>query len=359
MFKHKRSGEGSKNDIDDLLPLRFPKRLRGGGGEGIEDPDCDVEHDIVDIEEPSFDEEIYIPDDDSDEFDMNSGINTHCNYNVHKSLLPENLILKSSRPPLTITSNDQDLTFQWLDMDVIGGKPLTQNPNASATHVVGATSSPQVPILRVFGVTMQGNSVAAFLHGFTPYGYFAVPSSCDTSDATLGRFRSLINAKLSQAVTRASSAGSANTAADLVLGVQLVKHCTSLLGYNSKHDRFLKIHVAMPTLIPTLKRVLEQGIVWPGHSHETSFAPFECNVPFVLRFLIDRDICGAGWLTLPKNTFQIRRASRQTHCQVSILHIVRLIEITVHGSPSKHSLLSARSIHSSPYSLKSMSPTMM
>ena len=37
----------------------------------------------------------------------------------------------------------------------------------------GSTQGP-VPIVRMFGVTMEGNSVLAHIHGFTPY--FFVPA---------------------------------------------------------------------------------------------------------------------------------------------------------------------------------------
>ena len=50
-----------------------------------------------------------------------------------------------------------------------------------------------------------------------------------------------------------------------------------------------------------------------------SYQPFECNVPFVLRFMIDEDVNGAGWITLPKGTYQLRTEEsglKSSHCQV-------------------------------------------
>jgi DNA polymerase delta subunit 1 len=86
------------------------------------------------------------------------------------------------------------------------------------------------------------------------------------------------------------------------------------MGYETPHTKFLKVHVAMPSLVPTLKRIMEQGVNLMGQA--VQFQPFECNVPFVLRYMVDNDIAGAGWLTLPKQTYQIRRDRQQTHCQV-------------------------------------------
>ena len=74
----------------------------------------------------------------------------------------------------------------------------------------------------------------------------------------------------------------------------------------------------MPTLVPTLKRIMEDGVELAGvNSDDNLYNGFECNVPFVLRYMIDQDIQGAGWLTLPQKTYQVRSEDRkQTHCQV-------------------------------------------
>jgi hypothetical protein len=277
----------SKRPSDDNH-IEIPKRLRGGGFD-------DFVEDLFDDDQMMEQEQQEPPPIDS--------------------LLPKDLseTMKSkwSRAPVKILGNDEDLSFQWLDIDLIGGKALGQNPNMSK-KVLGAAQG-QVPILRVYGVTMEGNSVAAFLHGFTPYAYFALPPGMDfdSSEATLSQLRSILNTKL-----QAAARGFDKTM-DMVHGVKYLDNYTSIMGYDSKHIRFLKIHVAMPNLIAPLKRIMEQGVPMPGQSFDTEFAAFECNVPFVLRFMIDCDISGAGWLTLPKSTFQIRRGSKLTHCQVS------------------------------------------
>lgn len=278
----------------DSTELHSPKRLRGGG----------LDDDFVD-EGELFDDEL-IQDQQEEQIPAD----------VINQLLPHDLseTMKSkwSRPPVKLKGPDEDLSFQWLDIDIIGGKPLTQNPNVS-NDVVGSKTG-QVPILRVYGVTEEGNSVAAFLHGFTPYCFFAVPSDVevDGSESTLSKIRQLLNTKLQ------ANARGMDKSMDMVHKVTYYEDFKSIMGYESPHKKFLKVHVAMPTLVPTLKRIMESGVRLPGMNYDQEFAAFECNVPFVLRFMIDCDISGAGWLTLPKNTFSIRRVSPQTHCQASI-----------------------------------------
>lgn len=59
--------------------------------------------------------------------------------------------------------------------------------------------------------------------------------------------------------------------------------------------------------------------VTPKIKFNTCFEPFECNVLFLLRYMIDQEISGAGWLTLPKSTYKIRNKNEQvTHCQMEV-----------------------------------------
>jgi len=41
------------------------------------------------------------------------------------------------------------------------------------------------------------------------------------------------------------------------------------------------------------------------------FAAFECNVPFVLCFMVDRDSLGTGWLTLPATCMRFVNPERK------------------------------------------------
>lgn len=44
------------------------------------------------------------------------------------------------------------------------------------------TDLKEVPVVRMFGVTEAGNSVAAFVHGFEPYFYVDAPSAAFSPD---------------------------------------------------------------------------------------------------------------------------------------------------------------------------------
>jgi len=87
-----------------------------------------------------------------------------------------------------------DLAFQWMDIDMYSARePLRVNPSGAAP--VGSLNPP-VPIVRMYGVTQEGRSVLAHIHGFTPYFYVALPPSADLSDSALMNLRKTLDLKV-------------------------------------------------------------------------------------------------------------------------------------------------------------------
>jgi DNA polymerase delta subunit 1 len=87
----------------------------------------------------------------------------------------------------------EDLTFQWLDIDMYSGPPLPSNP-AGGPRVGG--NDRIMPIVRLYGVTNEGNSVMANIHGFTPYFYASFVNMTDFSDRMLGEIRVALDTKV-------------------------------------------------------------------------------------------------------------------------------------------------------------------
>ena len=64
--------------------------------------------------------------------------------------------------------------------------------------------------------------------------------------------------------------------------------CIDIMGYHSQRDvMFLKITLLLPKLIPSAKRVLEQGIGFAGHETK-SYQCYETNIDFDTRFLLKK-----------------------------------------------------------------------
>jgi len=287
------------------------KRIRGGGynDNDFEKEELYHEDDIEEVED--FADQLDVP---------NEYIKT-----IHKSDMNAEKLWK--RPPLQNPTNEDSLDLQWLDIDMISGSPLSSNPNKSKKNILGSTTGP-VPIIRIFGVTMEGHSVCACIHGFTPYAYFAIPADYKmeqgNSHETCEKIRQKLNQVLKDSQRYNQKNGDGET--KFCHGVEYVDGKQSIMGYNTSHKRFLKVYVAMPTMVPTLKRVMEEGMNLPGmisksgENINVSYQPFECNVPFVLRFMIDRGITGAGWLSLPPSTYslKLKESEKRSHCQLEV-----------------------------------------
>ncbi|KAM3572568.1 hypothetical protein VYU27_005410, partial [Nannochloropsis oceanica] len=223
------------------------------------------------------------------------------------------------RPPVPpIDIHNDSMTLQWLDVDMTVGKRLERNP--AGGRVPGASAG-LVPILRFYGVNPVGNSVIVFVHGFTPYLYASCPASFVGSEAP---FRKALNDRLladkQRGGSRGGGGGGGTEMSDLCLGTTIETDKRSILGYAANGNQaFFKIYVATPNLVPTVKRVLEDGMDVPGFGRLQGCLTYESNVPFVLRFMIDKSITGAGWLECPKGTYAVRgEREKESHCQIEV-----------------------------------------
>ncbi|KAJ8612676.1 hypothetical protein CTAYLR_002097 [Chrysophaeum taylorii] len=194
------------------------------------------------------------------------------------------------------SSSPEVVLFQWISIDVTTGEKMRGAP--------GAAGGP-VPIVRLYGVTKEGHSVCARCFGFTPYCYASL------SDPKLApKIEAELNASLSR---KTSQSCATTTTKAAVLGTEIVTG-KSLMGYRESEETYLKIYVSLPSMIPTLRNILVDGVRIGGGGNYVSLQPFESNVPFVLRFLIDNEMSGCSWVEVSK----FQRSEGTTRCQVTI-----------------------------------------
>ncbi len=188
-------------------------------------------------------------------------------------------------PPPTIDPSTHPLIFQQIDIDHYVGSAMAGMP--------GAMSGP-VPVLRMFGVTMEGNSVCAHIHGFHPYFYVPVPVG---ENGFLEEHCSAFRANLNRAVLddmRSNKEG----VQQAVLAVEICNNKCSMYGfYFNKKFPFLKITVALPRLVAATRRVLSTRLVPPYGSLEGQ--SYESNVEFEVRFMVDTSVVGCNWIECP------------------------------------------------------------
>nr|AAI63875.1 Polymerase (DNA directed), delta 1, catalytic subunit [Danio rerio] len=186
------------------------------------------------------------------------------------------------------------LIFQQIDLDYYLGAAVAGMPG----QVQG-----KVPIVRMFGVTDNGNSVCCHIHGFAPYFY--VPAPNGFTNAHLADFQRELNS-----VVLKDMRSNKDNIAVTVLAVDITKK-ESMYNYhgNKPHD-FLRITMAMPRLVAPAKRLLEQGFKFANFATQ-SYQAFEANIDFEIRFMVDSNVVGCCWIELPKGKYQLREERRE------------------------------------------------
>ncbi|XP_052020143.1 DNA polymerase delta catalytic subunit isoform X2 [Apodemus sylvaticus] len=207
------------------------------------------------------------------------------------------------RPTLRpLDPSTEPLIFQQLEIDHYVGSapPLPEGPPPSRNSV---------PILRAFGVTDEGFSVCCHIHGFAPYFYTPAPPGFGAEHL------SELQRELNAAIGR-DQRGGKELSGPAVLAIELCSR-ESMFGYHGHGPSpFLRITLALPRLVAPARRLLEQGVRVPGLG-TPSFAPYEANVDFEIRFMVDADIVGCNWLELPAGKY-VRRAEKATLCQLEV-----------------------------------------
>lgn len=194
------------------------------------------------------------------------------------------------RPPAPLLDPSSDtLVFQQIDLDYYLGETVAGMPGQSQG---------KVPIIRMFGVTDNGNSVCCHVHGFAPYFY--VPAPNGFTSAHLVEFKKELNS----AVLKDMRSNKDNISVT-VLAVDITRK-ESMYGYHGKRIiDFLRITMAMPRLIAPAKRLLEQGFKF-AHFPTSNYQSYEANIDFEIRFMVDSDVVGCCWIELPKGKYRVR-----------------------------------------------------
>uniref|UniRef100_A0A8D8ACP3 DNA polymerase n=1 Tax=Culex pipiens TaxID=7175 RepID=A0A8D8ACP3_CULPI len=218
----------------------------------------------------------------------------------------QNTCAKWSRPkPREYNPEVEGLVFQQIDIDHYIGQPVPGMP--------GAQIGP-VPVMRMFGITQEGNSVCAHVHGFTPYLYVAAPRGFGKSH--LAEFRTALD----KSVLNDMRSNKENVQ-EAVLDVELVER-QSIMGYNGEEKfSFIRVTVALPRLLAAVKRLLEKEQMMPSMDFQDCRV-YESNIDFDIRFMVDTNVVGCSWIEIPEGKWRIRRKGKglalETRCQIEI-----------------------------------------
>lgn len=212
--------------------------------------------------------------------------------------------MKWSRPnPPQINPKTDTLVFQQLDIDHYNGQPMSGMP--------GSQLGP-VPIMRMYGVTMDENSVCCHVHGFTPYFYVTVPPNF--TDSMCNEIKTTLNKAILEDLR-----SNKDNIQETVLEVCLVQ-ARSIMYYKGDQDiKFARVSVALPRLIAAAKRLIERQPTCFGLT-DPSF--YETNIDFDIRFMVDTHVVGCSWIELPVGKWSIRKKNTtvkpESRCQIEV-----------------------------------------
>jgi DNA polymerase delta subunit 1 len=207
------------------------------------------------------------------------------------------LTRKWKRPPLPpVNEAEQELSFQQLECDyTIANRPVE--------FARGSTEA-RAAAVRMYGVTNEGHSILAHIHGFLPYFWVKAPPGFTPEHAE--KFKVTLNARVKAGLNARDMCEAP------IVDVRLLAR-KSIMGYQfDAQAPFLRIVTALPSLVATCRRVLENGVPVPtGGSFQ--FETYESNWAYVLRFMVDREV-SAMRAQCGRNAAQfgaIRRTSAQ------------------------------------------------
>eukprot|EP00392_Amoebophrya_sp_AT5.2_P000852 g854.t1 len=206
------------------------------------------------------------------------------------------------RPPVPPGYFDGSKPLQFMQVDV---DDYQSNPHK--TFHPHAENS-EVPILRMYGITPEGHSVLAHIHGFTPYFY--CPVGTTAVDAKI--FQESLEVQLKQ--SRVAVALAKN-----VLSVEIVQK-TNVYEFVENGERsYFKVHLGLQRLVQPARTAVETGFQLIGGGTYTGYGTFETNVPFVLRFLVDQGLGGGSWVCLQPFTYKVRTPEESVGtCQIEL-----------------------------------------
>ncbi|KAJ7521254.1 hypothetical protein O6H91_19G043900 [Diphasiastrum complanatum] len=201
----------------------------------------------------------------------------------------------------TVTSFDSrssNIVFQQLDIDYIVGESEKDSTSGRAGPAA---------ILRIFGVTEEGNSVCCHVHGFEPYFYISCLEDVGPDD--IPKLRQALEGRMREANRNSKSPS-------FVTKIEVVQKRSLMYFQLQKSRPFLKITVALPTMVAGCRGILERGINIDGLGQKC-FLTYESNVLFALRFMIDCEIVGGNWIELPAGKYR-ETTRKMSYCQLEL-----------------------------------------
>lgn len=174
---------------------------------------------------------------------------------------------------------------------------------------------------RLFGVTPEGHSICLFVEQFLPYFYFLPEGPLrDTLDLAAsepdGETLRVALAAIARGVSEATEPDRPRGRSPAVVSAELVRDKIGIYGYSEERRNFVLLRLREPKLVPPARDALSSGDLSLCGAPARSYARFEADVPYAVRFLLEKETSGSGWLRVQDPSAVRWTAERATRCQL-------------------------------------------
>ncbi|CAG9795312.1 unnamed protein product [Diatraea saccharalis] len=149
----------------------------------------------------------------------------------------------------------------------------------------------QVPVLRIFGPSVDGHKTCLHVHGIFPYFYIPCPTS-HPEPQLLYQIAASLDKALNIALKQATSTNQHVYKITLVKGLPFY-------GFHDKYHLYLKVFLYNPNLIKQAVELCGNGAILGQ-----IFQPHESHLNFTLQFFIDFNLFGMSNIDLEKVSFR-------------------------------------------------------
>ncbi|KAI9293706.1 hypothetical protein K502DRAFT_325185 [Neoconidiobolus thromboides FSU 785] len=192
------------------------------------------------------------------------------------------------RKPAKKINEEEDFTFQQLQIDE------ASDDKDSKKHLI-----------RMYGITKEGNSVLCKVRNFLPYLYFPAPIGMKSED--LPECKKALETGLNDF--------------NSVYSVEIVYKKSIMHYYSEGNHGFIKVTLMHQRFISKVRALLGNNSTGLQFNKYQIFNTntFESGIEYLLRFMIDQKVSGGNWITLPKGKYKIENEnSKISTCQYEL-----------------------------------------
>lgn len=180
---------------------------------------------------------------------------------------------------------------------------------------------PAGPVVRLFGKTAQGQTVLLRAHSKRPYWYFRPRGELLRElDRDEPRVLLWVRERLNAIAREKRPPREGQKPEDAVLGVRVERDLRSDYCYEPDPSAFVRVEMREPGLVPCLRdAVASKQFAWAGEDPAAlPYERFEADIPYVMRFMIDADVSGCGWVRVPVSALRQTGGQARSRCQLEL-----------------------------------------